>query len=76
MLDKIHREHFEVELWQQNLKKQQMRENISDSLRMREDMDKTLAENLLKKEAQINKLFSPSKSKPLNIHENPKTMIG
>jgi len=39
-MDKIHREHFEFEQWQQNLKKQQMRENIVESLRMRELADK------------------------------------
>ena len=50
-LDKIHREHFQVEQWQMNLKKQQMRENISESIRMRDMTDKQMAENLLKKEA-------------------------
>ena len=53
-----------------------MRENISESLRMRELMDKELAENVIKKEAQINKLYSPSVSKPLNIHENSVKKIG
>jgi len=39
-------------------------------------MDKELAGNLLRKEAQINKLFSPSKNKARNIHDNPASMIG
>ena len=75
-LDKIHREHFQYEQWQNNFKKQQMRENVMESLRMREDMDKAMAENLIKKEAQINKLYSPNKAKPLNIHENSVKNVG
>ena len=47
-----------------------MRENIYESLQMREDVDKELAVNLLKKEAQINKLYKPNLVRALNIHEN------
>ena len=75
-LDKIHREHFEIEKWQQNMKKTQMRENIQESLKMRELADKQLAENLLKKEAQINRLFKPQVRSPLNIHENTVEKVG
>ena len=53
-----------------------MRENIQESLRMREDTDKELAENLLKKEAQINKLYKPTLVRALNIHENSVKKIG
>ena len=53
-----------------------MRENINESLRMRELKDKELAENVIKKEAQINKLYSPSVQKALNIHENSVKKIG
>ena len=75
-LDKIHREHFQVEQWQGNFKKQQMRENIQESLRMREAKDKELADSLITKEAQINKLFKPSPSKALNIHGDSVKKIG
>ena len=51
MLNKIHQEHFEIENWQNNLKKQQMRENIAESLRNRQMIDSEMAENLVKKEA-------------------------
>ena len=50
MLDKIHKEHYEVEKWQQNFKKQQARDNVAESLRLRQQVDEELAENLLKKE--------------------------
>jgi len=53
-----------------------MRENLADSLRMRQLIDTELAENLLKKEAQINRLYSPEKSKALNIHENSVKKVG
>ena len=46
-----------------------VRENIIESLRLREDLDRELAENLVKKEAQINKLYRPNLVRPLNIHE-------
>ena len=58
-LEKINREHFEIEQWYNSLKKQQMRENIHESLHMRQMKDKEMAENLIKKEAQINKLYKP-----------------
>ena len=76
MLNKIHQEHFEIENWQNNLKKQQMRENIAESLRNRKMIDSEMAENLIKKEAQINKLFTPTKNKALNIHENSVKKVG
>lgn len=50
-LEKINKEHFEVEQWQQNLKKQKMRENIQESLQLRQMTDKEMAQNLIKKEA-------------------------
>ena len=56
-LQKIHREHHEVEQWQNNHKKQQMLSNIVESLEMRERVDREQAENLLNKEARINKLY-------------------
>ena len=37
-----------------------MRENIAASLQMRENTDKLLADNLVKKEAQMNKLYNAS----------------
>jgi len=76
ILNKIHRENFDVEQWQQNLKKQQMRENIVKSVQMRELADKTATDNLIKKEAQINKLYSPKKSDTLNIHDNSVKKVG
>ncbi len=36
-----------------------MRENIHESLHMRQMTDKEMAQNLIKKEAQINKLYKP-----------------
>ena len=56
-LDKIHREHYSVEQWQKNHKKQQLMNNIVESLEMRERVDREQAENLLNKEARINKLY-------------------
>lgn len=56
-LQKIHREHHDVEQWQNTHKKQQMLNNIVESLEMRERVDREQAENLLNKEARINKLF-------------------
>jgi hypothetical protein len=53
-----------------------MRANIQESLQMREDVDKELAVNLLKKEAQINKLYKPSMTRGLNIHENSVNHFG
>ena len=53
-----------------------MRENIQESLQMREDVDRELAVNLLKKEAQINKLYKPSFVRALNIHENSVQKFG
>lgn len=53
-----------------------MRENIAESLRNRQMIDSEMAENLIKKEAQINKLFTPTKNKPLNIHENSVKKVG
>ena len=46
-----------------------VRENILESIRAREDLDREMAENLVKKEAQINKLYNPNRVRPLNIHE-------
>ena len=76
MLDKIHKEHYEVEKWQQNFKKQQARENVAESLRLRQQIDEELAENLLKKEGQLNKLYSATQSKGFNIHENSVKKVG
>lgn len=53
-----------------------MRENIAQSLRMRELKDKELAESVLKKEAQLNRLYQPKAETPLNIHENSVKKIG
>ena len=50
VLDKVHKEHFRIEQWQNSEKKRQMRQNVLESLRMREQIDRTLAENLLSKE--------------------------
>ena len=76
MLEKIHKEHFDVEQWQKKMKAQQARENIQESIRNRQLVDTEMAENLLKREAQINKLYTPTKQKNLNIHESPAKAIG
>ena len=76
MLEKIHKEHFDVEQWQKKMKAQQARENIQESIRNRQLIDTEMAENLLKREAQINKLYTPTKQKNLNIHESPAKAIG
>jgi hypothetical protein len=76
MMDKIHKEHFDVEQWQKKMKAQQARENIQESIRNRQLIDSEMAENLLKREAQINKLYTPTKQKNLNIHESPAKAIG
>jgi len=55
-MEKIHREHYEVEKFTQSYKKQQMRDNLVESLRMRDMFDKEMADNLLRKEAQMNKI--------------------
>ena len=71
-LEKINREHHSVEQWQHNYKKQQMRENIAESLRMREEVDTELAQGLVNKEASMNfKKMSPSK--PMNLHQGTVT---
>ena len=57
VLDKVHKEHYRIEQWQNSEKKRQMRQNVLESLRMREQIDKSLAENLLSKEQRINKLY-------------------
>ena len=36
VLDKVHKEHFRIEQWQNSEKKRQMRQNVLESLRMRE----------------------------------------
>ena len=58
VLDKVHKEHYRIEQWQNSEKKRQMRQNVLESLRMREQIDKSLAENLLSKEQRINKLYT------------------
>ena len=55
-LEKIHREHHSIEQWQNSHRKQQMLQNIKDSLAMRERIDREKAEHLLTKEANLNKL--------------------
>ena len=54
-----------------------MRDNIYESLRIRELTDKKLASNLVQKEARRNNQdFIPSASKALNIYESPTKTIG
>ena len=53
-LEKISKEHVHVEQWQVNFKKQQMRENIHESLRLREKTDKELAKDIVHKAAVLN----------------------
>ena len=65
-----------MEKWQSNFKQQQMRENLVESLRLRELTDREHAENLIKKEAQINKLYQAQQAKQLNIHDNSVKKIG
>ena len=64
VLDKVHKEHFRIEQWQNSEKKRQMRQNVLESLRMREQIDKSLAENLLSKEQKINKLYMAGAGAP------------
>ena len=72
-LEKINREHHSVEQWQHSYKKQQMRENIAESLRMREEVDTELAQGLVTKEASMNRFIKMSPSRPMNLHENTVT---
>ena len=54
-----------------------MRENIYESLRIREKTDQELAQNLVLKEAKINnKPYVPSDTKALNIHDSPSRAVG
>ena len=69
-LEQINREHHSVEQWQNSYKKQQMRENIAESLRLREETDTELALGLVNKEASMNRLTRVSPSKPMNLHVN------
>ena len=50
-----------------------MRENIAESLRLREETDNELAQGLVNKEASMNKFVRASPSKPFNLHANPIT---
>ena len=50
-----------------------MRENIAESLRLREETDTELALGLVNKEASMNKLTRVSPSKPMNLHDNTVT---
>lgn len=50
-----------------------MRENIAESLRLRDETDTELALGLVNKEASMNRLTKMSPSKPMNIHEGPVT---
>ena len=72
-LEQINREHHSVEQWQNNYKKQQVRENIAESLRLREETDTELALGLVSKEASMNRLTKMSPSKPMNLHQNTVT---
>ena len=72
-LEQINREHHSVEQWQSSYKKQQMRENIAESLRLREETDTELALGLVNKEASMNRLTRVSPSKPMNLHDNTVT---
>ena len=65
-LEQINREHHSVEQWQNNYKKQQMRENIAESLRLREETDTELALGLVNKEASMNTRSKMSPAKPMN----------
>ena len=47
-----------------------MRENIAESLRLREETDTELALGLVSKEASMNRLTRVSPSKPMNVHGN------
>ena len=50
-----------------------MRENIAESLRLREETDTELALGLVNKEASMNRLTRVSPSKPMNLHDNTVT---
>ena len=50
-----------------------MRENIAESLRLREETDTELALGLVSKEASMNRLTRVSPSKPMNLHDNTVT---
>ena len=50
-----------------------MRENIAESLRLREETDTELANGLVSKEASMNMLNRTSPSKPMNLHQNTVT---
>lgn len=71
-----------MEQWQTNFKKQQMRENIVESLRLREAKDREMSNDVLGKEAKLNRqqvdpeAYQPSVSKPLNIYDNNVQRIG
>ena len=77
-MDKISREHFQVEKHQQEFKKIQMRQNLEETLQLREAIDIERATNVLAKEASLNhKLLSTEfhhgSQRPFNIEgENVK----
>ena len=71
-LDKISREHFQVEQHQLQYKKIQMRQNLEETLQLKEAIDIERATNVLAKEASLNHRFlssefQPVAQKPFNI---------
>ena len=65
-LDKVNFESHQAEQWHSNHKKNQMRDNIEESLRLRETTDVIMAANLIKKETQLNtRLFTKSPTKKM-----------
>ena len=80
-LDKISREHYNIEKHQTEYKKAQMRSNLEETLQMREAIDIERASNVLAKEAALNHKmlssdFKPNVAKPLNIDGGPVKKVG
>ena len=68
-LDKISKEHYQVEKHQQQYKKVQMRQNLEESLQLKQQIDIEKASNVLATEFSMNAklLSSGSPAKKMNI---------
>ena len=66
----------QVEQQHKDMKKQAMRDNIEESLRLRETTDTILAANLIKKEAQMNKNMFQKRGKQQQQPVNVDSIIG
>ena len=80
-LDKISREHYHIEKHQTEFKKVQMRNNLEESLQLREQIDMERASNVLQKEASLNHRmlgsdYKPVVAKALNIEGAPARKVG